>query len=218
MYGLNFPEFTLDDIKMRIPCGVMVAGATQSGKTTFLLKLIKYAKHMFTPPPQSIMYAYGPDNKDIIEFMKAGCVIHKGLPTTKTIDELPKPALIILDDLMVDAKGAYLQDLYTRQVHHKDLALFFVTQYLFEPRGRIARNNSQYLFFMRAPTDQLSIRNIGSQWFPYNSKYFKSAYAQATANPYDYLMADMHPASDERLRLRSKVFPGEQTEFYLPAE
>lgn len=214
----NFPVFTADDLKMRIPCGAMVSGATQSGKTTFLLRLIKHAREMFLPPPRSIMYAHGTMSKDLLLFLQAGCILHKGLPSEAVIDRLPKPAMIILDDLMVDAKSGYLQDLFTRQVHHKNLALFFVTQYLFDPHARVARNNSQYLFFMRAPTDQLSIRNIGYQWFPMNKQYFKSAYKQATERPYGYLMANMHPAAPDALRLLSCIFPGEQVEIYLPID
>jgi hypothetical protein len=213
----NFPEFSEDDLKLDVPCGIMVSGTTKSGKTTYILTMLKFARELFKRFPASRLYCYGTENDTLRSFINAGCVLHKGLPSEEVIDKLPKPAIIILDDLMIDAKSKYLEDLYTRQVHHKDLILFFVTQYLFVPHARIARANTQYFVFMKAPMDQLSIRNIGYQWYPLDKNFLKSAYKQATDRKYGYLFSDMSPGANDQLRHRTNIFPGEQMEIFLPS-
>ena len=203
-------ELTDDDFKMKIPCGAMVAGPSKSGKSTFLMKLVRNAAHVFKPAPQSILYAYGIYDARVHLFQRLGAKLINTLPTDEMLESLQKPALVIIDDLMSAATDKYLQELYTKKAHHMNLAVFFVTQYLFTKEARVARMNSDYLFIMRSPSSALHIRTIGQQLFPGRLKYFTSAYDQATDVPYKYLMIDVHPASHLAFRLRGNIFPGEE--------
>uniref|UniRef100_A0A1I8BGM5 Uncharacterized protein n=1 Tax=Meloidogyne hapla TaxID=6305 RepID=A0A1I8BGM5_MELHA len=45
---------------------------------------------------------------------------------------------------------------------------------------KVARQNAQYIVFMRSPNSALSVRNIGVQLFPRQLDYFLDAYKQAT--------------------------------------
>lgn len=214
--GLSFPEFSEKDVKLKIPCGAMVAGPSQSGKSTFMSKLFRHAGKVFNPAPKFIIYAYGEYDERIHEFQRLGAHVVAGLPTDDLLDSCPKPALVALDDLMLSAKDSYLQELYTKKAHHKNLAVFFVTQNLFDRNARVARMNSQYIFVMRAPNAALHIRTLGTQLFPRRLDYFLDAYRKATEKPYQYLMIDMHPTTSDSLRLRTNIFPEEEQTVFLP--
>jgi len=46
--------------------------------------------------------------------------------------------------------------------------------------------------------------------------YFLEAYRDATSERFSYLLINMHPNTDENMRLSTKIFPGEKTTIYLP--
>jgi hypothetical protein len=45
--------------------------------------------------------------------------------------------------------------------------------------------------------------------YPGSTKYMLEAYQDATSKPFGYLLIDLKPQTDERIRLRSNIFPGE---------
>jgi hypothetical protein len=69
---------------------------------------------------------------------------------------------------------------------------------------------------MRAPNDMLSIRNLSHQLFPKEGSFFMDAYKQACVNPYGYLMLNLHANSNNILRLRTNIFPGEESIVFTP--
>uniref|UniRef100_A0A914IHJ6 TraD/TraG TraM recognition site domain-containing protein n=1 Tax=Globodera rostochiensis TaxID=31243 RepID=A0A914IHJ6_GLORO len=149
-------------------------------------------------------------NPAVPALQKAGVHVYAGVPSEELIKQMPKPLLLILDDLMLSIDERYLSDLFTKKSHHHNFAVVFVTQNLFERKIKVARLSAQYLVLMRAPNSLLSIRNIGVQLFPRQLDFFLDAYRKATARPYGYLLIDMHAASDPMLRLRTNIFKDEQ--------
>ena len=51
--------------------------------------------------------------------------------------------------------------------------------------------------------------------YPTEKNFLPDAFADATAAPYSYLLLDLHPETPEHLRVRAKIFPGEQTQVYV---
>jgi hypothetical protein len=52
---------------------------------------------------------------------------------------------------------------------------------------------------------------LAHQMYPQRTKYFLEAYTAATAQPHGYLVIDMKQETPDILRLRSSIFPGEET-------
>ena len=59
------------------------------------------------------------------------------------------------------------------------------------------------------------IAALAVQMYSKESKYMIDAFNDATKYPHSYLLVDMRPETDERLRLRAKIFPGEIQEVYV---
>ncbi|KAL3108860.1 hypothetical protein niasHT_015036 [Heterodera trifolii] len=185
---MDYPRINERELKFPIPSGIVVSGPSSSGKTQLVLRLLAHANEMFDPPPKVIVWAYGEYSSQIPELERQGVIPHAGPPSEEMLKRLPKPFLIVYDDLMGDIDAKKLADLYTKKSHHNNFSVIFITQNLFDKAMRVPRSNAQYIFLMRAPSDMLSIRNLASQMFPREHGFLMDAYKQACADPYGYLL------------------------------
>ena len=204
---------TIDEkmLKIRIPSGMIISGPSNSGKTRFVLRLLKQTDELFDPPPKAIVYCYGAYHSYIPELERSGVIVCSGVPTDELIRAQPRPFLLILDDLMYQINEKSLSEIFTKRAHHEGFSVIFITQSLFEKSLKVARNNAQYIVLMRAPNAALQIRNLGSQLFPRQLPFFLDAYRQATNKPYAYIFLDLHPASHSAsLKVRTNIFPDDK--------
>uniref|UniRef100_A0A914HAH8 AAA+ ATPase domain-containing protein n=1 Tax=Globodera rostochiensis TaxID=31243 RepID=A0A914HAH8_GLORO len=188
---MDYPRINERELKFPIPSGIIVSGPSSSGKTQLVLRLLSCADEMFEPPPKAIVWAYGEYSAQIPELERQGIIVHAGPPADEMLNKLPKPFLIVYDDLMGEIDAKKLADLYTKKSHHNNFAVMFLTQNLFDKAMRVPRSNAQYIFLMRAPNDMLSIRNLATQIFPREQGFLIDAYKQACAEPYGYLLKQL---------------------------
>jgi hypothetical protein len=76
--------------------------------------------------------------------------------------------------------------------------------------------NCHYVVLFRQVRDSRQIYTFGSQAFPKQLGYFKDAYERATSEKYGYLLVDMAPSTEDKYRLRTRVFPDQDTVIYAP--
>src|SRR5882724_594219 len=200
----------------KAPFTCIVVGATGSGKTQLVKKLISHRTDIINPPPQTVLYCYGELNETVLEHKQKGIEIYNGMPEVDLIKSFPKPLLLVIDDLMLDIEPSYLDMLFTRGSHNWNMSIIFVTQSLFGRNIRTARVNSHYLLLMSNPQAKQNVRTVGSQMFPGKLKFFMESFEDATAKPFSYLLIDSHPNTDDAERLITNIFPGEHQVLYLP--
>ena len=199
------------------PFTAIVSGASGTGKTEWIKKLLKNKDHMIKEPPKHILYCYGEINPEILKLKHDGIEIFHGVPTRQDIDQRGKNLLLILDDLISDIDPKFLEILYIRGSHHWNVSVITVTQNLFDKNIKVARINSHYLVLMKNPQGLHQIKTLASHLFPGKTGYFFESYNNAVENhPYGYLVINMRPNSKEDFKLSTNIFPGEQTTFYLP--
>ncbi|VDI51874.1 Hypothetical predicted protein [Mytilus galloprovincialis] len=202
-----------------------VTGQTGSGKTRFVYRLLRHVKDMYADePPEAILYCYGIHQPLFEEMEKTipGIVFHEGLPSMETIREFTADRhhrLIVLDDLMHRVvRDVDMELLFTQGCHHRRLSVLFLTQNLFVQgtRSRTIALNTTYLVLMKNVRDVSQIVTLGRQLYPGRWKILMQSFEDATSNPYGYLIVDLAPNSDDIYRLRTQVFPGEDTTVYVP--
>ena len=141
---------------------------------------------------------------------------HEGLPDLNIFDG-KKRTLLILDDLMHETDDRVSQ-IFTRISHHKNLSVLYLTQNLFygSKQNRTISLNAHYLVLFKNARDATQISHLAGQMYPGKSKFMIESYRDATAKPFSYLLIDLKPDTEDRLRLRSNIFPGEIPYVYLP--
>ena len=211
-------------IPFRHPTTILIAGPTFSGKTTFVKRLIR--TRMVQPPPERTIWVYKEkDDKAEMESMGRefpGIQFYSELDSGLLDRINPRERnLVILDDVMTEAgESKSVASMFTQGSHHRNMTVVFLVQNLFQ-QAKQMRNislNTHYMVLYKNPRDQGQIRTLSYQMYPTEKNFLADAFADATAAPHSYLLLDLHPETPEHMRVRSQIFPGEQTQVYLPRE
>ncbi|GAV09149.1 hypothetical protein RvY_18743 [Ramazzottius varieornatus] len=115
------------DFRFRSPFGALCMGPTGSGKTLYVLRLLKNKGETFDRPPTRIVFAYAEWQKAYdnmltvepkVEFVKnLADILDNENFFTKTENNL-----LILDDLASTvAENRKASDLFTRGIHHRNV-------------------------------------------------------------------------------------------------
>jgi len=200
------------------PFTAIVSGPTKAGKTVWVRNLIINAEDMVSPPPIEVYYCYSEWQPLYQELASKGVHMIEGLPDMNALKSTSNiPRLLILDDLMQEMKNEKkLVQLFTRGSHHWNLSIMHIVQNLFYDGLRTSRVNAQYLILMKNPSDQLQASTLAKQLFPGNTRYFMEAYKDATSESFGYLLIDLSQDTEENMRLRTNVFPGQLSVVYIP--
>lgn len=214
-----------------------VSGCTGSGKSKWVLRFLTHLDALVERAPQRVLYCYGEVNEHVLRLQRMASTndddddddennkkrlrVCNGVPDEQEVQREARDSggslLLVLDDLMLSARGTYLDALFTRGSHNWGVSVILITQHLFMRELRIARNNSHYLVLMRNPVGALQIRNLGAQLFPGEAlRHFLEAYDDATAEPFGYLLIDMHPCTRKGMRLKTHIYPDELCVVYMP--
>ena len=109
--------------------------------------------------------------------------------------------VLVLDDFMEEGgQDKRALDLFTKDTHHRNITVLYLTQDLFPP-GKFSKTinrNAHYIVAIKNPRDQTGIRTILLQAFPDRWRQVLKLCKCVTSRPFGYLMLDVHPASDDR--------------------
>lgn len=128
----------LEPFALRHPFTCMIAGPTQSRKTTLLKKIINECDNgLLAPPPNEIVYCFSrwQDAYDDIKMSRAK-LAHFNL-----------------------SSNAPINFIFTKDSHHRNISVIFVTQNIFsqEKNCRTISLNSQYIILTNNPRDRLQL-------------------------------------------------------------
>jgi hypothetical protein len=216
-------EVNAEEFLFKSPNIITVVGATSSGKTTFVNKLLDSSDIMFTVPPNKILYCYSCYQPLYDKMMESIPILsfYEGIPTEEDIRKLGSHnghKLIILDDLMTKVTSSpVILDLFCQYSHHLNISVIFITQNIFHG-GKCSRSlnlNSHYYILFKNKRDINQIKTLGRQLFPGKGDTLLHSYSDATSKPYGYLLVDLHPKSDETYMMRTQIFPNEDMILYM---
>ena len=194
---------------IRQPSSVIIAGPSGSGKSVLTEQLLN-EKTICQHPPKKMVYCY--DRwQPRFDPMKKHMLFYKGIPDASLLTKWfgrTKGGVLILDDLMAEGgQDKQVLDLFTKDSHHRNITVLYLTQDLFPP-GKFSKTinrNAHYLIAFKNPRDQTGIRNVLTQAYPAEWREKLELFKRVTARPFGYLMLDLHPASDDRFRFWSHL-------------
>lgn len=197
---------------------VYVAGPSRSGKSYLLSKILHNRQDMFSEKVDRVLYCYGVWGEYLQHIEKNGVNLNHGLPSEEEIADFADSSshtLLILDDLISEiARNAWVQDLFTRLSHHKNMSIMWVSQNIYN-QGKHMRTialNCTHIILFKNPRDCQQIATLGRQLG--NSKLLQCAYSDATAKPHGYILIDLTQACPSKFMFRGNILPGENTIVY----
>lgn len=207
--------FSCDDIKFRQGFSCVISGPSKSGKTEWVKKLILNKDVMISHPPDRIIWVYTEWQPAYKDLSAQGVVFVEGLPD---LNEIKGAQMLILDDMMQQMKqDKRLVQLFSRGCHHWNMSVIHIVQNLFFSGLRTSRVNAEYLVLMKNPNDQLQVQTLARQLFPNKQKFFIDSYNDATEKPHSYLLVDLTQYTNDKLRLRTNIFPDDKYQIvYIP--
>ncbi|CAH3046211.1 unnamed protein product, partial [Porites evermanni] len=196
---------------IRQPSSVIIAGPSGSGKSELVEQWLRDL-NVFQVKPKKIVYAYDRWQPRFERMQKKeGIQFHRGLPDPRHLTQWfgrTRGGVLVLDDLMEEGgQDKRVLDLFTKDSHHRNITVLYLTQDLFPP-GKFAKTinrNAHYIVAFKNPRDQTGIRTILLQAFPERWRQVLRLFKRITSRPFGYLMLDVHPASDDRYRLWSHL-------------
>ena len=207
----------MEVIKLHAPTNIALYGPTQCGKTRFVLTLLKNANVMFTKKIDEIYYCYEAwqecyEEIQIIEGVKKVNMFH-GLPSVnecKKWSYMKNHIIVVFDDLMTElSNDKEMVKFVTVYSHHMNITMIVLLHNIFPPKLRTMSLNTHYVVLFKNKRDTLQVETFARRVMHDKIKYFFACYKKAVSIPYGYLFVDLHPHSDEKYELRTRIFPYE---------
>ena len=200
--------------RFKTPSSILIVGPSGCGKSCFTeALLLDHLEELFQNPPEQIHYCYGAWQDGFVDMQRQGIRFHEGIPATFHLQRwFPNGGLLVLDDLMTEGcDDKELLDLFTKHSHHKNITVMYLCQDMFPP-GKYAKSisrNVHYIVAFKNPRDQLAMKNLLLQAFPSYWSDMMTVYQKVAERPFGYMVLDLHPASDDRKRVFSKLLKQE---------
>lgn len=205
-------------LKLQHPFSMIVSGPSQCGKSTFTCNLIRNLGCALNTTIHRIEWY----NTEKSAFPK--CLNNLRI-NLKFFDSIPdefsnssgKPLLIILDDMMNDAKAAVkICDLFTRGSHHRNISVVLIMQNIFH-QSRYSRDislNAKYMVIFKNPRDKSQFNHLARQIYPENPTELQRIYKDITQLGHGYLFIDLSQNIDDILRFRTNIFSKDYSIFF----
>lgn len=204
-------------VKIHTPTTMAIYGPTQSGKTNFVLQLLKHANTMFTERVEEIHYCYSAYQKcyDVIKQVDDvdKVTFHDGMPLVKDCVKwayMKSHIVVVFDDLMTElSKDKDMIRFVTVNCSHNHITMIVLLHNIFQPGLRTLSINTHYVVLFKNKRDTLQVDTFGRRVMKDRIKFFNACYHKATSKRYGYLFVDLHPYSDDKFELRTRIFPDE---------
>lgn len=196
------------NFSFQTPFNLVLVGASQCGKTTWLKKMLDCSEQLFNKKPGPVYYFYNVYQPQFDSW--EGVHFEQGICTMQWIRDNIRPehnATIVMDDV-AKQMSADTAEIFTVASHHFNVNIVLILHNLFDrsPPFREISINSKYLCIFKNPRDQSSIMNFAKQYDPGNVRRILNIFRDATKEPYSYLFIDMDQKTSEDYRLRSNIF------------
>lgn len=205
------------------PFSCVVVGASQSGKSYWVWKIIE--NDLIQPRPKQIIWCYRSKSsvekdevQSVIKKLKIPIVFKQGIPVEYEDEEESerlRGALVVQDDLMMDALNSkWTNLLYTVYRQHKNCSVITMMQSLriAGPFKQSVLGNVNFVVMFKSARGASDLRLLGSEIFPQwggskGTGYLLQAYSFITSHKtFSYLVMDLRNTTAVEYRLFTHVF------------
>jgi len=193
-------------LRIERPTSFLVSGASGSGKSRFIFRLIEHRDKIFSEKIDKILYFYAV-YQDLFSHYTHCVEFIQGVPTEDLLCTRERK-LVVIDDLMSEKEKIFTK-IFTVFSHHYKFHVIFTVQNLFNRQIREISLNSKFVVLFKNCRDLNQIQCFLRQAFPQNFRAVMQAYLKETQKPYTYICLDFRPDTEQKFRIRSQIFPDE---------
>lgn len=210
-------------VKFSSPSMMAIVGSTSSGKSVLCSKILQNVDQMFDHKIEHILFCYTvyqPLYAEMEQNIK-NITFHQGVPTHDDLRKFAKPGhhyCLVLDDLQQEVvTSKEMSKVATIYSHQLNINTIIIMQNMFISGSYSQTINLQIQYYVLLKSlrslDQLGI--LSRQVFPGRGNFIPDAFRDVYNNAkYPYMIVDLHPRSDDRYRVRTHIFPGEDITIY----
>ena len=206
-----------DSIQWVHPSTTVVAGPSNSGKTTLISRILENKNNLLTCSTLKTVLFYNQSQEIYRKWSGAGLIDYsqKGIPSLTDFEAIAKfysnseGAVIIFDDLgaQVLANLDFFEHIFVVLSHHLKLSVFLVVHNLFEKGLRKISLNTNRFVITANHRDQSQIGYLSRQAFPGSKNFLTSVYNYILSSvPYGYLILDFSQNRNKYLRISTQWF------------
>jgi hypothetical protein len=206
---------------LRWPSTALVCAPSFSGKTWFLLDLIKQRKLVYNTTISKVVYVYS-NMQDIFESFS---LENKEVTFTKDIPNIPEGnkenTLIIFDDCLLTHEtkdNQYITELFVALSHHRNISALCSWQTLFPKSLKTVSSNATYFIIFPMRRDKSSLDILNRQILPEFPGFIRNAMNDVEKTKYQYLLVDCSSQQDDMFRVRNFIYPKQDAKVYIPSE
>lgn len=207
------------DLRFKHPSTFIIAGSSQSGKTTFVLNLLHESDLIEGKNEIANILFYYKEWQPAYQSAKEDKIVTSFLNVVPSADDIRERvmyhtdkggSIVIIDDYMQSINDDIVS-LFTTMSHHLKITVFLLTQNLFAKSAgyRDISLNSTYIILMKNPRDSSQVSTFAKQFAPGKTKFITDVFREATRLPHSYLIFDNHQRTPDIIRVRSNIFPKE---------
>lgn len=166
----------------------IIYGATNVGKTTFMLEVLK--RRLIEPFPKHIVYMYSVAQP----FMKTWSGPKINFVQGLDFSQVCSNSVLVIDDLLLD-NNKEVAKTFILGSHHKQISVFFLTQNLF-PRDdlfRLMSLNCHYFVLFQNQRNYRQVLTLARQAFTNDVDRVINAYKRASLNPRGFILLTFNP-------------------------
>lgn len=220
------------DLRLIKNFSMLVIANSGSGKTHWILDLIKHADKLLVDPrcTRNILFFYH-EYQPIYDHFKAipGIRIEwiNAKPNYNFIEDLCRPfvgkggSLVISDDWGSDIDSDASKIVEVARQHLEVSSIFLLHNlYHINPIYRELNRQTSYIVLFASPRDLRQIQAFASQISPSNSKWIMDAFQDATQDRFGYLFFDFTNNTPHWSRVRTNFLPrdGKPVKIYYDAK
>ena len=193
-------------LKLYANSNIIVVGATGSGKTMAVLKIIK--DKLISPMPEKIFYMYAVRQPFMeqweMDLHKPKIDFIEGLQL-EVLKQYEGPKLLVCDDLILSVSKELVNH-FIAGSHHTQTTTIFITHSIFSKNEfyKLMSLNSQYIMLFKNKRNTAQVHTLARQILKSDYERLVEAYKYISA--FNFVLLSFHPKVPDELLVTADFF------------